>query len=108
MKHVKKFLHHVSKKIFTFETFTKTLTFWIIFIALFDVQLSYLLAYLGRSEIAESLSSQMVITILGVSFTYMLRGFFDTYAEKKHDIEISKMAQELGNDCGQETEENNE
>lgn len=105
MRQLKKFFKSI-KKHFTFETFTKTLTFWIIFVSLIDIQLSYYLAYIGREAIAESLSSQIVITILGVSFTYMLRGFFDTYAEKKHDLEIEKLAQELDDEIkDSETEE---
>lgn len=65
------------------NTYTKVLVFIIILIALVDLQLSYVLAFMDKMQIAESLSSQVCMTILGTAFIYMVRAFFDTYAEER-------------------------
>ena len=44
------------------KTFTKRAVKAILFIALLDLQLSYLLAFLGREQIAENLSSDTGIS----------------------------------------------
>lgn len=72
-----------------FPTYTKNLVALIIAICLIDLQLSYILAFMGKSIIAEELSKQICTTILGVAFVYMVRAYFDTKAEKNND-KISK------------------
>ena len=67
---------------------TKALVAIITIVALIDLQLSYLLAFLDKIQIAESLSTQICITILGVAFVYMIRAYFDSKAEC--DSEITK------------------
>jgi uncharacterized membrane protein (DUF485 family) len=66
------------------ETYTKRLVAIIITVGIIDLQLSYILAFLGKEQIAEKLSVQICITILGTALTYMVRAYFDTKAEK-HD-----------------------
>ena len=66
------------------ETYTKRLVAIIITVGIIDLQFSYILAFLGKEEIAENLSVQICITILGTALTYMIRAYFDTKAEK-HD-----------------------
>ena len=66
------------------ETYTKRLVAIIIAVGIIDLQLSYILAFLGKEAIAEKLSVQICITILGTALTYMIRAYFDTKAEK-HD-----------------------
>lgn len=68
-----------------FETYTKRLVFIVVLVCLIDLQLSYILAFLGKDQIAESLSTQICITILGTVITYLIRAYFDTKAEKKND-----------------------
>lgn len=70
-----------------FETYTKRLVFIVVLVCLIDLQLSYILAFLGKDQIAESLSTQICITILGTVITYLIRAYFDTKAEKKNDKE---------------------
>lgn len=67
-----------------FETYTKRLVGIIVLICLIDLQLSYVLAFMGKDQIAESLSIQICITILGTALIYMIRAYLDTKAEK-HD-----------------------
>lgn len=71
-----------------FETFTKLWVSVILIFAVIDLQLSYLLAYLGRDQIAESLSVAVVTEVIGVIAVYMVRAFFDTKSEK--DMELKE------------------
>ena len=63
-----------------FRTFTKRAVMVILFVALLDLQLSYLLAFLGREQIAENLSSDITkVIILG----YLAKAFFETKEAEK-------------------------
>lgn len=66
------------------DTFTKALVALITITAVIDLQLSYVLAFLDKIQIAESLSTQICTTIVGVAFVYMVRAYFDTRAEHKN------------------------
>lgn len=46
---------------------------WVIVFSEIQIMLSYLLAFLGRENIAEALSVQVVITILGVVIPYFIK-----------------------------------
>ena len=65
------------------EILTKKLVKWILAISVFDLQLSYLLAFLGRTEIAENLSMTVVTTIIGTVITYCIKSFKETKEEEK-------------------------
>ena len=71
----------------TKKTFTKIAVKWILILSLFDLQLSYLLAFLGREEIAEDLSSTVATAIIGVMLGYFLKSFFETREEEKNKLE---------------------
>ena len=45
---------------------------------------SYLLAYLGRSEIAESLSKVALTEIVAVVFTYSVKSLFENLSKNNH------------------------
>ena len=51
-----------------------------------DLQLSYILAFLGKEQIAETLSTQICVTILGTVLIYIIRAYFDTKAEKRDEM----------------------
>lgn len=78
------------------NTYTKKLVKWIIAISVFDLQLSYLLAFLGRTEIAENLSMTVVTAIIGTVITYCIKSFKETKeAEKlRFDRETNNVKQE--------------
>ena len=59
-------------------------------ISLFDLQLSYLLAFLGRVEIAENLSMTVVTTIIGTVITYCIKSFKETKEEERLRYEKEK------------------
>ena len=74
-----------------FETFTKLWVSILMVVAIIDLQLSYVLAYIGRDQIAESLSVAVVTEIIGVIGIYIIRAFFDTVSEKKHEVTLKQM-----------------
>ena len=63
------------------DTFTKALVGLIVVTALVDLQLSYVLAFMNKIQIAEELSKQVCTTILGTALIYMIRAYFDSKAE---------------------------
>ena len=69
-----------------FETYTKRLVAIVVFIALIDLQLSYVLAFMGMTQIAEALSIQICVTLLGTIIVYVIRAHFDTKAEKNNEL----------------------
>lgn len=64
-----------------FETYTKRLVAIITIVGLIDLQLSYVLAFMDKMQIAETLSGQICVTILGTALIYMIRAYFDSKAE---------------------------
>ena len=71
-------------------TFTKTAVKWILVLSLLDLQLSYILAFLGRVEIAEDLSSTVATAVIVVMLGYFMKSFFETREEKKLEFEKEK------------------
>lgn len=65
------------------KTFSKLAVKWILIVALFDLQLSYLLAFLGRDQIAETLSITVVTEIIAVMLGYFLKSFKETKEEEQ-------------------------
>lgn len=70
-----------------FETFTKLWVSVLLIVAVIDLQLSYTLAFLGKDQIAETLSVAIVTELLGVVGIYMVKSFLETKEEKKHELE---------------------
>ena len=64
-------------------TFTKRAVDAILVLSLIDLQLSYVLAFLGKDQIAESLSSTIATTIIGVMLGYFLKALFETFFEER-------------------------
>lgn len=65
------------------ETYTKRAVAVILAVSLIDLQLSYVLAFMGQVQIAESLSSTIASTVVGVMLGYFLKALFETFFEKK-------------------------
>lgn len=66
-------------------TFTKNWVRIILIVAIVDMQLSYLLAFLGREQIAETLSTTVATTIIGVMLGYFGKALFETFLEKREE-----------------------
>lgn len=65
------------------ETYTKKAVTIILAVSLIDLQLSYVLAFMGKEQIAETLSSTITETIVGVMLGYFLKALFETFFEKR-------------------------
>lgn len=65
------------------ETFTKKAVTAVLFFSLLDLQLSYVLAFMGKEQIAESLSSTIASTVIGVMIGYFLKSLFETFLENR-------------------------
>ena len=88
-----KFLNNMNK--IKINTYTKKLVAIIIGVSLLDLQITYVLALLGKDQIAESLSVQICTTIISVAFVYMVRAYFDSRAEHKNlDYKIKNELEE--------------
>jgi len=66
-----------------YDTYTKRMLNRIINVALFDMQFPFLLALLGREQIAETLGGMIVTQIVGTFLVYCVKSFFETKEEEK-------------------------
>lgn len=67
------------------QTYTKKAVTIILSVSLIDLQLSYILAFIGKEQIAESLSSQIAGTVIGVMLGYFMKALFETFFEKREE-----------------------
>ncbi len=77
-----KFINNMNK--IKVNTYTKKMVAVIIIFSIMCITASYVLAFLDKGNTLEGLSTQLCITILGVSFVYMIRAYFDSKAEHKN------------------------
>ena len=80
------------------KTFTKKSVAIIIAVALIDLQLSYVLAFMGKEQIAETLSSTIADTIIGVMLGYFLKALFETFFEEREKRLKKQMKYEMEED----------
>lgn len=64
-------------------TYTKKMMNKIIFVALLDLQIPFILAFLGKEQIAETLGITIVTEIIGVFLVYCAKSFFETRESEK-------------------------
>ena len=64
-------------------TFTKKAVVAILAVSLVDLQLTYVLAFMGKEQIAESLSSTIASMVVGVMLGYFLKALFETFFEER-------------------------
>ncbi len=74
-------------------TFTKKAVTAILIVSLVDLQLSYILAFMGKEQIAESLSSTIASTVIGVMIGYFLKALFETFFEER-EKRLNKLLQD--------------
>lgn len=67
------------------QTFSKKAVAIILVVSLIDLQLSYVLAFMGKEQIAESLSSEIASVIVGVMIGYFMKALFETFFEKREE-----------------------
>lgn len=68
------------------KSYTKKIVSFITFNAVGWVWCSYILAFLGRYEIAQSLSQTAITTLLGTIITYCLKSLFENI--NKHGVNL--------------------
>lgn len=78
----------------SFKTYTKKKMDLIINVALIDMQFPFVLAFMGRENIAETMGQLIVVEIIGVFFVYCLKSFFETNEAEKIRIEEMKLETE--------------
>ena len=74
-----------------YHTYTKKMMDRIITVALVDMQFPFLLALLGREQIAETLGGLIVTEIVGVFLVYCAKSFFETKEEQRVRIKEQYM-----------------
>lgn len=74
-----------------FETYTKVWVSILMIVAIMDLQLSYFLAYMGREQIAETLSVAIVTEIIGVMATYIIRAYLESKSMAADELEHKKL-----------------
>lgn len=67
------------------QTFSKKAVAIILVVSLIDLQLSYVLAFMGKEQIAESLSGEIASVIVGVMVGYFMKALFETFFEKREE-----------------------
>lgn len=67
-------------------TFTKKIVSILLVIAVIDLQLTYILAFLGMPETLQETSGKLITEILGVVFVYCVKSFFETKEEEKNKL----------------------
>ena len=68
-------------KIFNIDEFSKRIVYLLMINSAIWVYLSYLLAFLGREQIAENLSEKIVIQIIGVTLIYCVKSLFENLSK---------------------------
>lgn len=80
-------------------TFTKKAVAIILVVSLIDLQLSYVLAFMGKEQIAETLSGTIAETIIGVMIGYFLKALFETFFEKREKRLNKEMNKRWEEEC---------
>lgn len=76
------------------KTFSKQAVKWILIVSMVDLQLSYFLAFLGRDQIAETLSTVVVTSVIAVMLGYFMKSFRETREEEKVRLMEQKQEQD--------------
>ena len=76
-------------------TFTKKWMSIIMIISLIDLQFPFILAYLGKNDIAETLGGLLVTEVIGVFLVYCIKSFFETREEKKNEMLNERWKEEI-------------
>lgn len=81
-----------------FNTYTKKMMNRIINVALIDMQFPFLLALLGKENIAETMGGLIITEIIGVFLVYCAKSFFETKEEEKIRLQEQYMNETDEND----------
>ena len=79
------------------RTYTKNMVTWIVVNSTIWVYLTYTLAFIGKEQIAETLSGQIVTVIIGTVITYAAKALFENifkYRNRKDDEDENQLETE--------------
>lgn len=85
------------------KTYTKVMMDRIIFISLFDLQLPFVLAFLGKENIAETLGGIIATEIISVFLVYCCKSYFETKESEK--VRLQEMELQSNINDGEEDNE---
>lgn len=68
------------------KTFTKIWVNRLLWFGCIWITWSYILATLGKTDIAEALSQTVAQVIIATTLGYLLKAFFETYSQKKNEL----------------------
>ena len=71
--------------------YTKKWVDIILTVSLIDVQFCFVLAFLGKEQIAETLGIAIITEIVAIGLGYMLKAFFETNSQKKNELEMERI-----------------
>ena len=71
--------------------YTKKWVDIILTVSLIDVQFCFVLAFLGKDQIAETLGIAIITEIVAIGLGYMLKAFFETNSQKKNELEMERI-----------------
>ncbi len=83
-----------------FKEFSKRIVWLLLLNSIVWIYLSYILAYLGRVEIAETLSTTIVVQILGVMAIYSIKALLENMS--KNNTWPDKCGGDTNEDSGNE------
>ena len=67
------------------RTTTKIVLYTVLGVSLVDLQLTYVLAFMDKIQVVESLSSTIATTLVAVIVGYFAKAFAETFAEKREE-----------------------
>lgn len=68
------------------QTFTKKWVNRLLTLGCLWITWSYILASLGKEQIAETLSETVASVVIATVLGYMAKAFFETYSEKRNEL----------------------
>lgn len=94
----------------TKTTFSKIWVNRLLWVAVVDIQLPFILAFLGRENIAEKLAITIVVQIILVIIPYFCKSYFETKEEENNKLiyDYRKRCQEFNSLYEYDEQENNE
>lgn len=87
-----------------YRTYTKKMMNRIIAVALIDMQFPFILALLGKEQIAETIGGLIVTEIIGVFIAYCLKSFFETKESEKIRLQEEQIKTESEDSESEEIE----
>lgn len=81
------------------KTYTKKAMTCIIAVALIDLQLPFILAFMDKSQIAETLGGLIVTEIIGVFLIYCAKSFFENRESERVRLKEEEMKQKEESVC---------